>query len=134
MYGIKNCTSVNDARYRIFQKNYSANKSNEQFLRKVRSFNSNTIPPCWKSLKQKILRTIYVNAMWLNATDPYCAQLQPQNCGWHIDEKLLKPIEFLGDPTPLQVDDILPATIEENDDDNSEFDFNIASSDESDNE
>lgn len=92
------------------------------------------IPPCWKSLKQKILRTIYVNSMWLNATDPCCAKLQPEACGWYMDG-YLKPIGFLGDPTPLQVDEILQATNKENNDNNpSEFDYNIASSDESDNE
>lgn len=90
------------------------------------------IPPCWKSLKQKILRTIFVNSMWLNATDPCCVKLRPETCGWYMDV-YLKPIGFLGDPTPLQVNEILHVTDPNDCNENtSELDFNIASSDESD--
>lgn len=131
MYGIKHCTSVNDARYRIFQKNYSAKKDNEQFMKKIKSFDSNMIPPCWESLKQKILRTIYVNSMWLNATDSDCTKLRPENCGWFMDG-YLKPTGFVGDQTPLQVNDILHLTSSGNDDNPSESEYNIATSDESD--
>ena len=45
MYGIKNCNKVNDARYQIFVKKNSAKEDNEDFLKKIRSFDSNTIPP-----------------------------------------------------------------------------------------
>lgn len=69
--------------------------------------------------------------MWLNATDSCCAKLNPEDCGWYMDGGFLKPTEFLGDPTPLQVDDILEGTNEEKEDHNSsEFDYNIKSSDE----
>lgn len=115
MYGIKHCTSVNDARYRIFSLNYSAKEDSEQFLKTVKSFNSNTIPPCWSSLSQKILRTIYVNSMWLHATEPNCVKLRPENCGWFVDNNHLKPIFFVGDQTPLKIDDILEMTEKEND-------------------
>lgn len=30
----------------------------------------------------KILRTIYVNSMWIHATDQNCIKLRPENCGW----------------------------------------------------
>ena len=40
MYGIKNCNKVNDARYQIFVKNFSAKEDNENFLKKVRSFDT----------------------------------------------------------------------------------------------
>ncbi|XP_050563640.1 uncharacterized protein LOC126913014 [Spodoptera frugiperda] len=82
MYGIKHCTKVNQARYQVFLKNFSAKEDSEKFLKKVKSFDSNTIPPCWESLKQKILRTIFVNSMWLNATDSNCINLRPENYGW----------------------------------------------------
>lgn len=115
MYGIKNCTKVNDARYRFFLKNYSAKEDSEQFLKKIKGFDSNTIPPCWISLIQKILRTIFVNSMWLNATDPVCMKLQPENCGWFLD-KYLKPVGFIGDQTPLRIEDIVETTGTESDD------------------
>lgn len=54
MYGIRNCTSVNDARHRIFLKNYSAKEDSEHFLKKIKGFDSNSILPCWISLTQKI--------------------------------------------------------------------------------
>lgn len=106
MYGVRNCTSVNDARHRIFLKNYSAKEDSEHFLKKIKGFDSNSIPPCWISLTQKILRTIFVNSMWLNATDPICVKLQPENCGWFLDE-YLKPVGFIGDHTPLKIEDIV---------------------------
>lgn len=117
MHGVKNCITVNDARYRIFQKAYAAVKSDNQFLRKIKSFDSTLIPPCWKSLKQKNLRTIFVNSMWLNATDADCIKLNPEECGW-FKENHLKPRWFVGDATPLQIDDILQDTCKNNDDDN----------------
>ncbi|KAH9635594.1 hypothetical protein HF086_012263 [Spodoptera exigua] len=115
MYGIQNCTNVNDARYRIFMKNYSAKEDSEQFLKKIKGFDSNSIPPCWISLIQKILQTVFINSMWLNATDPICVKLQPENCGWFLDE-YLKPVGFIGDHTPLEIEDIVERTETESDD------------------
>lgn len=128
MYGIKNCNKVNDARYQIFVKNFSAKEDNENFLKKVRSFDSNTIPPCWESLKQKILRTIYVNSMWLHATDSNCVKLNPKNCGWFLDGHL-KPKGFDGHQTPLKINDILEIQEQENDNASSDLENDITSGD-----
>ena len=87
-------------------KNYSAKEDGENFLKKIKGFDSNSIPPCWISLLQKILRTIFVNSMWLHATDPICMKLLPENCGWFLDE-FLKPVGFIGDHTPLKIEDIV---------------------------
>ncbi|XP_045479783.1 uncharacterized protein LOC123684536 [Harmonia axyridis] len=54
--------------------------------------------------------------MWLNATDPICVKLQPENCGWFLDE-YLKPVGFIGDHTPLKIEDIVERTETESDDD-----------------
>lgn len=105
MYGVTNCINVNDARYRLFQKDYASVKSDDNFLIKIKSFDSTLIPPCWKSLKQKVLRTIFVNSMCLSATDADCIKLNPEECGWFM-ENHLKPRWFDGDATPLQIDDI----------------------------
>lgn len=102
MYGIKQCTSVNDARYRIFEKSYSVKEDNEQFLKKVKSFNSNVIPPCWSSLTQKILRTIYINSMLLHGTDPDCIKLRPENCGWFLEDNVLKPFWICWGPDAFE--------------------------------
>ena len=95
MYGIKKCASVNSARFQLFQKTYCNAKNDNAFLRKVKGFNSNTIPPCWESLKQKVLRTIFVNCMWQNATNATCALWNPTECGWFLDS-FLKPTLFEG--------------------------------------
>lgn len=133
MYGIKNCNNVDEARYRIFLKNYSSKEDSEQFLKRIKSFDSNTIPPCWISLQQKILRTIFVNSMWLHAMDPQCVQLQPENCGWFFDD-YLKPTGFIGDQTPLTVQDIVEMTEEENIEESSELEYDNLASDVSDSE
>lgn len=133
MYGIKNCTSVNNARYRIFMKSYSAKEDNEHFLKKVKSYGSNNLPPCWSSLTQKILRTIYVNSMWLHATDQDCLKLRPENCGWLLEDDHFKPIGFVGDQTPLKIDDIAQV-MDNGDKEELESDNQYSTSDDSDNE
>lgn len=76
-------------------------------MKKIKSFNSATIPPCWKSLKQKILRTIFICSMWQNATDKNCVKFTADKYGWAVDSNQIEPIWFEGDATPLLVDDIL---------------------------
>lgn len=107
IYGVKNCRDVNDARYQIFMKLYSFKRDNEKFKKNIRGFDSTLIPPCLVSLEQKIRRTIYVTAMWKQATLPVCASLKVEECGWVFNEDRLYPFWFKGDPTPLEVDDIL---------------------------
>ena len=106
MYSVKKCSSVDTARSNIFHKIFSAKKDSGKLVKKIRGFDSCTIPPCFKSLKQKILRTIFVTAMWKNATEQHCITLDPAKCGWVMKE-ILEPFWFEGDPTPLSVDDIL---------------------------
>lgn len=115
LYGIKQCYNINDARYQLFQKTYATTKDKEHFIKKIKGIESNLIPPCWISLKQKILRTIYVNSMWLHAIDACCVKLKPEDCGWFLDG-YLKPTWFVGDPTPLQVEDILRESKEKEND------------------
>ncbi|GBP79476.1 hypothetical protein EVAR_59150_1 [Eumeta japonica] len=42
--------------------------------------------------------------MWFHATDPQSVKLQPENCGWYLDD-YLQPTGFIGDQTPLTVQD-----------------------------
>lgn len=107
MYGVKRITNVNDARYYLFQQKYAATKTTDFFFKNITTFDSKLIPPCWKSLKEKMLRTIFVNSMWTKATDPCCVNLNPENCGWNLIKGALKPTWFIGDPTPMTVEEIL---------------------------
>lgn len=117
MYGVKKLNSVNDARYHLFQQKYAATKSSEKFLKNLTTFDSKLIPPCWKSLKQKMLRTIFVNSMWTKATDPCCVNLNPEDCGWTSIEGTLKPTsnENFDEIDIISEDD-------EEEDDNDEYD------------
>jgi hypothetical protein len=90
MYGIKNCQSVNVARFLMFSKMYATTRNNEKFMKNIKDFDSTHIPPCWKSFKQKLLRTIFVNSMWQNATEPDCIKFSAENCDWILDG-FLKP-------------------------------------------
>lgn len=110
MYGIKNCQCVNVATFLLFNKMYATTRNNERFMKNIKGFDSTHIPPCWKSFKQKLLRTIFVNSMWQNATD--CIKFSAENCDWILDG-FLKPTWFVGDLTPMQVQDVLCDPINE---------------------
>ena len=71
--------------------------------------------------------------MWLHATDACCVKLSPEECGWFFDS-YLKPTWFVGDPTPLQVEDILSKLQQKESDEELELDFDLGTSDESESE
>ena len=48
---------------------YAASRSDEKFLRKIKGFDFCQIPAYWKFLKRKLLRAIFFNLMWQNATE-----------------------------------------------------------------
>lgn len=123
MYGLPMCQSVNAARFLLFNKIYASKQNNEKFMKRIKGFDSTIIPPCWKSLKQKLLRTIFVNSMWLNAIEPNCIKFSAENNGWLVLDGLLKPTWFLGDSTPTQVESVLcnSANKSSNNDDDSDI-------------
>ena len=81
------------------------------FASKVRGLKSTLIPPCWKSLEQKMLRTNYINSMFQNVTETRCEKLPPEDCGWFVEycdgNPILKPTWFFGDALPSTINDIL---------------------------
>ena len=119
LYSVK-CKSVNLARLLCFQKVFSNKTNDTKFMKKVKNFYSSMLPPCWSSLKQKILRTIYVTEMWQNATDASCSKYNPTECGWLLKDEKLEPLWFEGDPTPLLVEDIV---LNDEDEEEEEDDF-----------
>lgn len=62
IYSTTNCKSVEQAWYEIFEKLYCTKKLKD-FMKTVKGFDLTTIPPCWRSLEQKLLRTFYVRSM-----------------------------------------------------------------------
>lgn len=107
MDGLPKCQSVNAARFLLFNKMYASKESSEKFMRIIKGFDSTHIPPSWKSLKEKLLRTIFVNSMWLNSTERDCIKFSGENKGWLLLDGFFKPTKFLGDSTPAQVENVL---------------------------
>ena len=103
----------------IFQKQYSSKTQTESLINKVKGFDSSSITPRFQSLKEKILRTMYVTSMWKNATDPKCALISPEV--WGMKTKL-ESFWFYFNPTPLMVDDIVTETTSKMSNDSSDED------------
>lgn len=49
---VKKYTCVYQARLQFFQKNFATKSATQNFIKKVLTFESNLLPPCWKSVKQ----------------------------------------------------------------------------------
>ncbi|CAG4953971.1 unnamed protein product [Parnassius apollo] len=111
---------------------YASKQNNEKFMKRMKGFDSTHIPPCWKSLKQKLLRTIFVNSMWLNATEPNCIKFNAENNGWLLLDGVLKPTWFLGDSTPTQVESVLCDSTNKSSDNDDDSDISNDKSDSSD--
>lgn len=110
MYGGKREEdSVNLFRLNTFQNLYSVTPAGT-FESSVKNFDSSLIPPCWNVLRHKILRTIYVTSMWKRAVHKNCYsdELKVENCGWVMTETgETEPLWYEGDPTPMNVNQII---------------------------
>lgn len=131
LYGIQRCTSVNAARMQCFENLYANSKVSEKFLRKVKGFDSSIIPPCLKSLRQKILRTIFATSMWKKATEAKCVKLEPLECGWMQNGKTIEPLWFKGEPAPKKVEEVILRTFEPPPQETAESEPELSSGDES---
>lgn len=68
LYAVKKYKFVNLAKLKLFYKFYNIKNNNQkEIFKNARNFVSSLIPPCWRSLEQKILLTIFVNS-----TDHQC--------------------------------------------------------------
>ena len=72
--------------------------------------------------------------MWLHATDQDCIKLRPENCGWVLDDDVYEPIGFVGDQTPLKIDDIAQTMSNGGEEELLESDVQFSASDDSDDE
>ena len=117
MYSIKETDDVDKARFYMFNKMYTSKRDQKRLIRKVRGFDSSLVPPCWKSLYQKLLRTAFVSSMWHNSTLITCTLFNATENRWAVCNNKLRPRWFEGDPTPLAVEDLLTVTTETNEND-----------------
>lgn len=56
MYGAKNSSDVNDVRLHLFSSTFKSKKSDENFDKKIRNFDSSSLPPCKAESQQHLFR------------------------------------------------------------------------------
>ncbi|KAL3266798.1 hypothetical protein HHI36_010952 [Cryptolaemus montrouzieri] len=133
MYGVQNSSNVNDVRFHLFSSNFQSKKSDENFEKKFRNFDSSSLPPCKAELLQHFLRVRYVTKLWRNAHLKHPTSLSPVASGWTINDDKYDFVWFVGDQLPSSVADIIirnDTLLEEND--NSQDDDMNTSNSESD--
>jgi len=100
MYGQKKATDVNEVRLEIFLKKYSS-----KAISTIKKLDGNMLPPCSRSLLQKIKRTQLIAKRWLAATDATPTDESPESSGWVLDETDgFKILWFEGNATPDTID------------------------------
>lgn len=75
---------------------------NENFNKKVRSFDASLIPPCKSELYQQVLRAHYISSIWNEPTS-----LNPLEYGWMEMENRYVFKWFEGDQLPCFVSDLI---------------------------
>ena len=102
LYGKPCLTSINDARFAIFQQ-VCAPKRKDAPLEKIKTTDSSLLPPCKAALTEKLKRVNLVASVWKNANklDPYF--LDPKQNGWILDNSTYKMKWFTGLQIPHSV-------------------------------
>ncbi|KAJ8935272.1 hypothetical protein NQ318_023158 [Aromia moschata] len=107
MYGAKKSVDVDDGRYQLFVSTYEATDVNENFWKKVRSFDASSIPPCKSELYQQFLRAHYISSIWKNASQKPPTTFNPLEYGWVEHESSFMFKWFEGDQLPCLVSDLI---------------------------
>jgi len=84
VYGVRNLTSVNEARLHLFRKSYAPKKEKDP-LDKINAADPCCLPPYQIVLQQKLLRTNFVAYVWTNARDAQPVAFGPDGHGWKVD-------------------------------------------------
>ena len=107
IYGVKNFSDINDVRFHLFSSTFQSKKSDENFQKKYRNFDSSSLPPCKAELQQHLLRVRYVTKLWKNAHLKHPTSLSPVASGWTINDDKYDFVWFVGEQLPSQVADII---------------------------
>lgn len=94
-------------RFQLFVNSYKAVDMNENFNKKLRSFDASLIPPCKSELYQQVLRTHYIASIWKNAHAKEPTSLSPLEYGWMEMENCYVFKWFEGDQLPCFVSDLI---------------------------
>lgn len=107
MYGVKNSSHVNDVRFHLFSSNFQSKKSDKNFDKKFKNFDSSSLPPCKAELLQHLLRVRYVTKLWRNAHSKHPTSLSPVASGWTINDDKYDFVWFVGEQLPSSVADVI---------------------------
>lgn len=130
IYGAKDNTklTLNEHRYKIFEKGYGPKSSSKNPLEKLKGINVSAIPPCEAELNMHIKRAAFVAQMWANADVAEIQQHPDASNGWDLESGCYTPIWHEG---PQMPDTLIPEQDEITKDDE-DVDMTVSSDDESD--
>ncbi|CAK1581026.1 unnamed protein product [Parnassius mnemosyne] len=107
LYGYKNCTDVNNARFQKFCSTYKSKNTNEPFQKSIQRYDASNLPPCKSELHQHLLRTQYITSVWRNAHLVKPTNLVPAGNGWILKNETYEFKWFEGDCVPETVLDAI---------------------------
>jgi len=124
-YGVRNLSSVNDARLQLFRKStFPKVVCLQEGIRpteKVQSIRSLLLTTLTTVLQQKLLRTNFVAYVWKHAIESRPLAFGPDGHGWEIDDRRLKIVWFTGPNAPSDIA-IEESDLEDQTDDESDAD------------
>ena len=102
MYGKHKLISVNEVRFQMFLDKYKPKKG-IQYL-SIQKLDGSALPPCSRTLLQKIRRTHLIAQRWISSTTLIQSTLCPLQYGWKEVEGVYRPVWFEGSTSLAYVD------------------------------
>lgn len=119
--------SLNCHRYNVFEKAYGPKARSHNALAKLKGIAGCMIPPCESELSQHMKQSSFVAKMWANADKSEINQKPSSDDGWELHDGLYEITWFDGCQLPEL---LIPEENDGSDQDSSNGDFNVSSSDE----
>ena len=97
LYGMKS-SSVNQTRYKLLIAKLP--KRGLNCLKKLKTLDPASLPPCKSCLEQKLKRANFISHVWRNAHQQSITPWQPEQHGWKLKDGRLSPVWFEGSQLP----------------------------------
>jgi len=105
MYGKPAGCDVNQVRYETFKSRFEVNSC--KMLTVQNGVDISLLPPCRTSLKKHCQRANYQSYIWKHAHVAQVEMSSPSGCGWKIDNSGKLVIDWIEDPLPQNLADIM---------------------------
>ena len=124
MYGMKNFTSINEARLELFLRKYKPKRDN--VISCLKKIDESFLPPCSRVVKEKVRRTNFIAGKWLYSSSEAVPLMKPENSGWVLDNQGTYRLKwFDGEVAPGSLEIILTQDDVDNDENaNDEREYN----------